>query len=63
LKAHAKAIEKSYTIKASAIESFLIGEKINVRKTQKSKRGAIRKKPMRVVRPSLNQLRAKQAII
>ncbi len=54
LKAHSKAVEKGYSNKARAIESFLIPEETNARETKKPKRGIIRKKPMRVVRPSRN---------
>jgi hypothetical protein len=57
-KAHAKAIEKGYSNKARAIESFLIPEEINVRETKQARRSLVRKRPMRTVRPSRNQLRA-----
>jgi hypothetical protein len=63
LKAHAKAIEKGYSNKARAIESFLFSETINVRKTKKFKRSTIRKKPMRVAKPARDKLRTKQAAI
>ena len=56
-KAYAQAIEKGYSNKARAIESFLIPEETNARETKKPKRGIIRKKPMRVVRPSRNEIR------
>jgi len=55
--AHAIAIEKGFTNKARAIESFLIPEEINVRKAKKPKRITVRKKPMRVVRPSRDKIR------
>ncbi len=57
-RSYSKAIEKGYPNKARAIESFLIPEETNARETKKPKRGTIRKKPMRVVKPSHNQLRA-----
>ena len=60
-KAHKKAIEKGYTRKANAIESFLIeGEVTNERKAKKLERNMGRKRPMRTVRPSQNQLRPQQ---
>ncbi len=58
MRAYNKAIEKGYSNKARAIESFLIPEETNARETKKPKRGIIRKKPMRVVKPARNQLRA-----
>ena len=57
-KAHAKAIEKGYPGKAKAIESFLIEDEYNVRKTEKSKRNLERERPMPAVRPSRHQVRA-----
>ncbi len=57
-KAQAQAIEKGYSNKARAIESFLTPEEINVRETKQARRSLVRKRPMRTVRPSRNQLRA-----
>jgi hypothetical protein len=57
-RSHAKAIGKGLTNKARAIESFLIPEEFNVRETKKSKRSAIRKKLVRVVRPARDKVRA-----
>jgi hypothetical protein len=57
LKAHAKAIEKGYSNKARAIESFLIPEDINVRETKQARINLVRKRHMRTIRPSRNQLR------
>jgi hypothetical protein len=57
-RAYNTAIEKGYSDKARAIGSFLMQEEINVRETKKSKRNMVRKRPMRTVRPSRNQLRA-----
>jgi hypothetical protein len=56
-RAHRKAIDKGYTNKAKAIESFLILEETNGRKAKVSKRGVVRKRPKRTVRPSRDQLR------
>ena len=63
LNAHSKAIEKGYSNKARAIESFLIPEEINVRETKKHKRGLVRKRSMRTIRPSRNQLRTQPPAI
>ena len=57
-KAHAKAIEKRYPGKARAIESFLIEDEYNVRKTEKFKRDLERARPLRKVRPSRHKIRA-----
>jgi hypothetical protein len=57
-RAHTKAIEKGFTNKARAIESFLIPEEVDVRKTKKLKRNMVRKRPMRTARPSRDQLGA-----
>ena len=62
-KAHAKAIEKGYSNKARAIESFLIPEEINVRETKQARRSLVRKGHMRKVRPSRNQLRPQSAAL
>ena len=57
-RAHGKAIERGYDRKAKSIESFLIeGEVTNERKTKKLKRNMGRKRPVRAVRPTRNQLR------
>ena len=58
-RAHSAAIERGYERKAKAIESFLfMGEITDERNAKKPKRGSIRKKPMRVVRPTRNKLRS-----
>ena len=57
MRAYNKAIVKGYSNKARAIESFLIPEKINVRETKQARRNLVRKRHMRTVRPSRNQLR------
>ena len=61
--AHAKAIEKGFSNKARAIESFLIPEEVNVRKTKKYRQLIVRKKTMRLARPTSNRIRSKQATI
>jgi hypothetical protein len=63
-RAYGKAIERGYTRKANAIESFLIEGVINnERKTKKSKRDLARKRPMRAARPPRNKLRPQQAVV
>ena len=62
-RAYDKAIEMGYPNKARAIESFLQPEEIYVRETKKPKCSSIRKKSMRVVRPSRNQIRTQPTII
>jgi hypothetical protein len=57
-KAHSKAIEKGHPGKAKAIESFLIEDETNDRKTKITKRNLERKRPLRKVRPSRHQVRA-----
>ena len=56
LKARSKAIDKGYSNKARAIESFLFSETINVRKTKVNKRNLARKRPLRTARPTRDQL-------
>ena len=51
------ALQKKYLNKAKAIQIFILPEEINVRKTKMLKRDMARKRPMRTVRPSRNQLR------
>ena len=63
-RAHSKTIEKGYTRKAKAIESFLIEEEVkNERKTKKLKRNMGRKRPVRKVRPTRDQFRPQSATI
>lgn len=57
-KAHAKAIEKGYPCKAKAIESFLIEDETNDRKTKITKRNLERERPMPAIRLTRNQVRA-----
>lgn len=54
-RAYAKAMEKGFKNKASALKSFIIEDKINERKTKKSKRNMERARPMHTVRPSRDQ--------
>ncbi len=56
--AHAKVIKKGYSNKVRAIESFLILEEVNVRKTEKLKRNMGRQRPMRTSIPSRDKIRA-----
>ena len=62
-KAQAQAIEKGYSNKARAIESFLMPEDINVRETKQARRNLVRKRHLRTVRPTRNQLRTQQATV
>lgn len=57
-RAHAKAIKKGYSGKASALESFIIEDEINVRKTKKFKRDLVRERPLQSARSSCNEIRA-----
>jgi hypothetical protein len=57
-RAHAKAIKKGYLSKARAIESFLIEDEINVRKTKKFKRNMVRKRPLRKIRHTRDKVRS-----
>ena len=56
-KAYVKAIEKGYSDKTKAIESFL-NEDEYYGKTKKSERNMERKRPLRKVRPSRHKVRA-----
>lgn len=53
-RAYTKAIEKGYSIKARAIQSFLISEETSVRETKIIKRNMVRKGHMRTIRSSRN---------
>ncbi len=53
-----KAEEKGFKNKASVLKSFIIEDEINVRKTKKSKRNMVRKRPLRKVRSSRDKVRA-----
>ena len=57
-KAHAKAIDKGRESQASALESFIIEDEHNVRKTKKSKRNMERKRPLRKAGSSRDKVRA-----
>ena len=62
-RALAKAEEKGFRNKASAIKSFIIEDEINVRKTKKFKRNMERTKPLRKIRPTRDEVRSQPAII
>ena len=53
-----KAVEKGFNNKASALKSFIIEDEFNGRKTKKSKRNMVRKRPLRKIRPSRDKVRA-----
>jgi hypothetical protein len=59
-----RAIERGYDRKAKAIKSFLIKEEIIYEpKTEKFKRNMGRKRTLRTVRPTRNQLGAQQTTV
>jgi len=62
-RALAKAEEKGFRNKASAIKSFIIEDECNDRKTKKSKRNMVRKRPLRTARPTRDEVRSQPAII
>ena len=49
--------------KAKELESFLGEKERNVGETEKPKRNLIRKGPVRMARPTLDKIRAQQAVI
>ena len=53
-RAYVKAVEKGFKNKASALESFIIEDEINERKTKKSKRNLERKRSGRSSRSTRN---------
>lgn len=55
-RALAKAEEKGFRDKASAIKSFIIEDECNARKTKKFKRNMGRKRSMRAARPSRDEV-------
>jgi hypothetical protein len=57
-KAYQKAIDAGLMDKAKALETFLEEEIIDNGETKNPKRGFIRKGPMRLARPSRNEIRA-----
>ena len=57
-RAYRKALEKGYPKKARAIQSFLISEETNARETKIAKRNLVRKRSMRTLRYTRDQLRA-----
>jgi hypothetical protein len=56
--AYFKAKTKGFENKVSALESFIIEDEINDRKTKNSKPNLERTRPLRKVRPSRHQVRA-----
>ena len=58
-----KALQKIYRNKAKAIESFLNPEEINARETKKHQRNMGRKRPVRAIRPSRNQIRTQPTTV
>ena len=56
-RAYLKAIEQNSHRQARAIEKFLIEGEHHERQTQDAKRNLARKRPLRTVRPSRNQIR------
>ena len=62
-RAYNKAREKGFQNKAKAIESFLIPEETNARETKISKRNMVRKRSMRTVRSTRNQIRPQSTAV
>ena len=62
-KAYQVALDKGMLDKAQILATFLEDEEQDVRKTKKSKRNLIREGPLRMVRPSLNEIRTQPAVI
>jgi hypothetical protein len=63
---YSMSIEEGNTGKAKLVRNFLIKKdagETHVRKTKKSKRNMVRKRSMRTVRPTRDQLRAQPTII
>ena len=56
-KAYQIALSKEIPDKAKALETFLEEEEQDVRETKKPKRNLIREGPLRMVRPTPNQIR------
>ena len=61
--AYQKALHAGLMDKAKALETFLEEEEQDVRKAKKPKRNLIGKGPLRMVRPSLNEIRAQSAVV
>jgi len=63
-RAHKRALKLRLIDKARAIESFLIEQEcINDNKTKKLERNLSRKKPVRMARPTRNQIRSQSAVV
>ena len=61
--AYDKALNAGLMDKVKILETFLEEEEQYDRKTKKPKRNLIREGPLRMVRPSLNQIRPQQAVV
>ena len=61
--AYQKALNAGLMDKVKILETFLEEEEQYDRKTKKPKRNLIREGPLRMVRPSLNQIRPQQAVV
>ena len=61
--AYQKALDAGLIDKAQVLENFLEEEEQYVRETKMSKRNSFRERTLRMVKPSLNQIRAQQAVI
>ena len=61
--AYDKALNDGLMDKAKVLETHLEEEEQDVRETKKPKRNLIRKSPLRMVRPSLNEIRSQSAVV
>jgi len=61
--AYDKALNDGLIDKAKVLETLLEEEEQDVRETKKPKRNLIRKSPLRMVRPSLNEIRSQSAVV
>ena len=61
--AYQKALDAGLMDKAKALETFLEEKEQDVRETKKPKRNLIRKGPLRMVRPTANEIRPQQAVV
>ena len=61
--AYDNALNDGLMDKAKVLETLLEEEEQDVRETKKPKRNLIRKSPLRMVRPSLNEIRSQSAVV
>ena len=61
--AYDKALNDGLMDKAKVLEILLEEEEQDVRETKKPKRNLIRKGPLRMVRPTANEIRPQQAVV